>query len=70
MACLAVDGVESGTGNPAQFVDQLASLSTVPQFMRKQALLREFVDDQTDDDLYNYFLWKTVFSSFFQYTRK
>ena len=42
-------------GNPANFFNELDALN-VPQFMREQAFMREFADDQAQDDVYDYFL--------------
>ena len=42
-------------GNPAHFVTELKKLK-VPKFMLKHAFMREFADDQAQDDVYDYFI--------------
>ena len=43
------------SGKPAHFVNELSSLK-VPKFMLKHAFMREFADDQAQDDVYDYFI--------------
>ena len=49
------DSSPHGMGNPAHFVNELDALN-VPKFMREQAFMREFADNQAQDDVYDYFL--------------